>query len=389
MPNAYQSDSADTPAHQPGALPGAGVPPDAFASDLQAKLARAQIPALDGFRAIAVFLVILYHFGLLWVPGSHGVMMFFVLSGFLITWLLLKENERDGTISLRAFYRRRVLRIFPAFYAYWLLLVLLLIVAGKPLLWPHAIASFFYLTNYYNAILGDPNTAFSHTWSLAIEEQFYLLWPFVFIKFRKNLERMTIFLVCTIGGVWLYRFILYSVFDVYQGYFYSAFETRMDSLAVGCLLAVLLKRGVLTEFWRTACSSLFMPLLVLALLVASIYCGEIWYPTYRDVVGFAIEPPLIAVLIVQLISLSSLPALSWIDSGPARFLGRISYSLYLYQQVTLAPVRKLLIDQPLPLQLAAAVGVTVLIASASYYVIERPFLKLKTGKHKESANDKR
>src|SRR5215475_7070417 len=85
-----------------------------FAADLSAKLSLARIPALDGVRAIAVFLVILYHFGFNWAPGGVGVMMFFVLSGFLITWLLLKENERYGDISLKSFYRRRILRIFPA-----------------------------------------------------------------------------------------------------------------------------------------------------------------------------------------------------------------------------------------------------------------------------------
>src|SRR5262245_22242535 len=153
---------------------------EAFVSDLQAKLSRSHIPALDGFRAIAVLLVIFYHFGFEKVPGGSGVTMFFVLSGFLITWLLLKEHEKNGKISLKGFYRRRILRIFPAFYAYWLGLVFLLLITGKSILWPHAIASFVYLTNYYNAILGDPNTGFSHTWSLAIEEQFYLLWPFFF-----------------------------------------------------------------------------------------------------------------------------------------------------------------------------------------------------------------
>lgn len=356
-------------------------------SALQSRLAQSQIPALDGIRAIAVGLVILYHFGIPRVPGGHGVMMFFVLSGFLITWLLLKENERTGTISLGAFYRRRVLRIFPAFYAYWFGLVVLLTLAGKPILWPHAAASFVYLTNYYNAVFGDPNTGFSHTWSLAIEEQFYLLWPFAFLRLRNDLRRMTHFLVGLIGAVWIYRIVLVAVFDVNQGYIYAAFETRMDSLMAGCLLAVLLRRGVMMPLWEKLASSI--PLLALALgaLLVSIYGGGGWFPRYRDVVGFALDPLIIAVIIVQLIGLSAHPAIRWIDSRPLLFLGRISYSLYLYQQVTLEPIRKLFGGQPLAVQLFAALAVTIAFATGSYYLIERPFLALKQRKNPRPVTD--
>src|SRR5262252_264954 len=121
------------------------VSKEAFASDLKSKLSLSHIPALDGIRAIAVFLVIFYHFGFLWVPGGLGVVIFFVLSGFLITWLLLKENEKYGDVSLKGFYQRRILRIFPAFYVYWTALVLLLLLKGKTVLWPHAISAFFYV----------------------------------------------------------------------------------------------------------------------------------------------------------------------------------------------------------------------------------------------------
>src|SRR4029450_9761341 len=88
---------------------------------LDLKLDGSHIPALDGLRAVAVLLVIFSHFGFAFVPAIQGVMVFFVLSGFLITWLLLKEHDRRGTISLLSFYKHRTLRIFPAFYAYWLM----------------------------------------------------------------------------------------------------------------------------------------------------------------------------------------------------------------------------------------------------------------------------
>ena len=106
--------------------------------------------------------------------------MFFVLSGFLITWLLLNEEKRWVNISLKLFYVRRSLRIFPAFYVFWFLVVGTGVIMGKRLAAGQAVSSLFYLTNYYQVLFGDPDTALSHTWSLAIEEQFYLLWPLAF-----------------------------------------------------------------------------------------------------------------------------------------------------------------------------------------------------------------
>src|ERR1700730_4181433 len=199
-------------------------------ANLELKLSTSHIPALDGLRAVAVYLVIISHFGFEMVPGAHGVMIFFVLSGFLITWLLLKENERYGKVSLADFYRRRTLRIFPAVYVYWLILIALLVATGKAVLWPHAWSALFYTSNYYSAINGDPNNGLSHTWSLAIEEQFYLLWPFVFLMLRGNLKRMSVFLFGLIGAVCVYRAVLCFGFHVDQAYIQAAFDTRLDEL---------------------------------------------------------------------------------------------------------------------------------------------------------------
>ena len=345
---------------------------------LESKLSHSHIPALDGLRAVAVFLVIVSHFGFEMVPGAHGVMIFFVLSGFLITWLLLKENERDGTISLTAFYKRRTLRIFPAFYAYWLLMVAVLVGTGRAVLWPHAWSALFYTSNYYSAINGDPNNGFSHTWSLAIEEQFYLLWPFVFLMLRGNLKRMTTFLVALIGAVWIHRAILCFVFHVDQAYIYASFDTRLDELMVGCLVAVLLKRRALTRVWGAISRSSLLPLAALGILAVSIYCGELYIFRYRDVFGFAIEPLLVAILVVQMIAFSSTSLWRWTEWNWIKFLGRISYSLYLYQQLTLHAVKNALGHYPLGVQLCGAILVTLILATMSHYLIERPFLRLKS-----------
>jgi peptidoglycan/LPS O-acetylase OafA/YrhL len=349
-----------------------------FHAELDSKLSRSHIPALDGLRAVAVFLVIFSHFGFKSVPGIHGVMIFFVLSGFLITWLLLKENDRMGTISIASFYRRRTRRIFPAFYAYWLLMIVLLVGTGRTVLWPHAWSALFYGSNYYSAINGDPNNGFSHTWSLAIEEQFYLLWPIVFLMLRGNLKKMTGFLIVVIGAVWIHRAVLCFGFHVDQAYIFAAFDTRLDELMVGCLLAVLLKRRALSSLWSAVTANALLPLATIALLGISVYSGGYFIYRYRDVFGFAIEPLLVAILIVQVIAFSSTRLWGWTEWRVVRFLGRISYSLYLYQQLTLHVVRHALEAYPLVVQLAGALVVTIIAATISYYLIERPFLKLRS-----------
>src|SRR5215203_3503971 len=128
--------------------------------------------------------------GRLPVNGGLGVTIFFVLSGFLITWLLLKEEAKWGDVSLRLFYLRRSLRIFPAFYVFWAVIVIGMgVLRHKPVAWPQAISALFYTSNYYQAITGNWQTALFHTWSLAIEEQFYLLWPALFMALRGNDRR--------------------------------------------------------------------------------------------------------------------------------------------------------------------------------------------------------
>jgi peptidoglycan/LPS O-acetylase OafA/YrhL len=342
--------------------------------DLATSLNRPAIPSIDGIRAIAVLLVVFYHFGIPLVNGGLGVLIFFVISGFLITWLLLQEEKRWGNVSLKLFYLRRTLRIFPAFYAYWGLVVIGIgVILGKRILWPQAWASFFYVNNYYQALFGDPNTGLSHTWSLAVEEQFYLLWPPVFILLARN-QRRTVVLGIIIVTVWIHRIYLQLFAGGDQGYIYEALDTRADHLLIGCLLATLLHRGAWTRLWNalTAYSwSIWITLGMLA--ISSVIFAA---PVYRDTVGFIIDPILAAALIVQAIAFAGSSA-RWLNWGAIAFLGRISYSIYLYQQIAMDPVKKLLASFPTPIRLTAAVGAVLVAASFSHFVIEKPFLKLK------------
>ena len=148
--------------------------------ELAASLSQKKIPSLDGLRAVAVILVILNHLNVPFAPEGRGVLTFFVLSGFLITWMMLKESEKNGDISIRNFYVRRVLRIVPAFYVFLVVqLAAQLVMRGRPSgsMIADYVSAFSFTSNYRFALTPEVDHSSRHTWALAIEEQFYLLWP--------------------------------------------------------------------------------------------------------------------------------------------------------------------------------------------------------------------
>jgi peptidoglycan/LPS O-acetylase OafA/YrhL len=245
------------------------------------------------------------------------------------------------------------------------------------IVWPQTIAALFYVTNYYQAINGDPNTGFSHTWSLAIEEQFYLLWPLTFILLRRNYRRMAQVLAGAIVAIWIYRAVLVFVFHVNQGYIYEAFDTRADHLLIGCLLAVMLRARLLTGFWNWISVRSWAAAAVAGLLALSSIAESVYGATYRDTVSFIANPLLTAIWITQLIALRDVWWWHWTSWGWVRYLGRISYSIYLYQQLVVGIPKKLLPHAPMVAQLLATIALVVMVASGSHFLIERPFLKLK------------
>jgi peptidoglycan/LPS O-acetylase OafA/YrhL len=345
------------------------------AVSVQCDLGSKHIPILDGLRAVSALLVVLYHCGVA-VPAGLGVLAFFVISGFLITWLLLNEHASNGRISLKRFYQRRSLRIFPAFYCYWLLLVTASFLHNRSIPLGQALASFFYVNNYYQVFAGDPNTALSHTWSLAIEEQFYVLWPLCFLLLAGNLKRMIKALSIAIVCVWVYRAVLLAA-RVDQGYFYEAFDPRADHLMAGCLLAALLKSEWAPKIVRVVSYARIAPYISIALLAASGLATAKYGAAYRDSIGFTVEPLLVAVLIPQLIAFRKRASWRWLDSRVMMYLGAISYSTYLYQQLVVGIVFHSLVSLHYALQLSLSVAASIAAASASYHFIEQPFRRLR------------
>jgi peptidoglycan/LPS O-acetylase OafA/YrhL len=308
------------------------------------------------------------------IPADLGVSAFFVLSGFLITWLLLNENEETGTISFRRFYLRRTLRIFPAYYAYLLFSFTLDTYLGDTHSRQAMIPAMLYVVNYFNAFNGHPVTSVAHAWSLAVEEQFYLLWPPLFLALslggRKYLIRGLVFLI---GLVVCWRCFLWFDLQVGTAYVYNAFDTRFDTLAIGCLLAVLLQSHTVVSRAGALARYTWLPVPVLVvLLISRLGISSNWHYGF----GFTTDALLVAVLLVQLLQLSGTAAWRWLDLRAVRYLGRISYPMYLYHGWGMAVGGKVPISSP-ELKFGLGVIATIALATGSYYVIERPFLSLK------------
>ncbi|MFT5249449.1 MAG: peptidoglycan/LPS O-acetylase OafA/YrhL [bacterium] len=336
-----------------------------------------KIPSLDGLRAIAVLLVIVSHFNTDWVNGGLGVMIFFVLSGFLITWLLLKESDKKGTVSLKNFYIRRALRIFPAYYLFCFAGILIYIYRGHELIFSEVMSALFYYSNYYYGIpIGEADSSlFGHTWSLAVEEQFYLLWPFVFVFAKQNTKRLFYISIAIIAIIWVYRALLVIGFDVRQEYLYRAFDTRFDHLMIGCFMAIGLKIAKLNRLIIILTKHSWYPLITLFMLFGNQFFHSSYMYTFT--LAYMIEPILIVCFLIQCIYFTDVSIWKLLENPIVIFLGSISYPLYLWQQLTIHTAKTMSSDLPVLLQLLFAIFVTVIFASASYFLVEKQFLKLK------------
>ena len=336
-------------------------------------------PALDGVRGIAILAVLAVHtnhlFGWsLLKGGSIGVDIFFVLSGFLITSILLEEWTTTANISLRNFYARRLLRLVPALV---LLTAVLLVLSG--LLFSAAEAAqtrrtipiaLLYLTDFFASLA--PQTALGalrHTWSLAIEEHFYLLWPPVLLFLLKSgLSRRGLLIFTTSLAVvlCLHRALLFDT-GVSPARTYYAFDTRADSLLIGCAAGIAVSWGFVKSFNR-------LNVLAVALIVVSLIATDFASPIMHEG-GFTILAATTALLLINLVSGQTGTFNKLMETRPLVWIGKISYGLYLWHY----PVFKWIkyANAPWPVKLALALLGTFAVASVSFYLLERPLLRLK------------
>jgi peptidoglycan/LPS O-acetylase OafA/YrhL len=342
---------------------------------LESILRSRKLPGLDGFRMVAVMAVVLAHSGVGNIfSARHGVAGFFVLSGFLITWLLLQEHEKTGTISFRDFYIRRALRIFPAYYAFIAVSISWDLFKGNDDIHEMIIPSIFYFVNYQNALAGHSNSSLAHLWSLAVEEQFYLIWPLIFLGLTSTSRKFAMaFLVISIVGVMLWRSYAYSVLDWGISYAYNAFDTRFDNLAIGCALAFLLQKNNVSRFFDLLSSSSWMPIITLGLLSASLAVNN---NNYAYGPAFTVDAILLALLLVQIVRLSNSGFWSWLNHPLSVYLGVISYPLYLWHVWGIQAGHKLYFV-PDTAQTVMGIVFSILLAALSYHLLEKRFLQLK------------
>jgi peptidoglycan/LPS O-acetylase OafA/YrhL len=323
-------------------------------------------------RAVAILLVIIAHLG---DPaqayaidrdqlGLLGVEIFFVLSGFLITTLLLDEEEVHGRVSIRLFYLRRAFRIFPAAYFFIAMMGLLSFVGVAPLTDLDLVHAITYTVNYYS--WEDRSWQIGHLWSLAVEEQFYLLWPLGLVSLghrgRLILLASIVVLCPTI------RFLYETTFTDLRYLVTESFETSADALAFGCLLAFLRPRLHELRRYRQLISQWWTPALLAAaafMLSQSARLIDALGPLQFSAVYFCIALSLDSVISQSRTSIVSRA----LNARLAGFIGGISYSLYLWQQPFMNPHTDAWWTEA-PVGLALAVSAAVL----SYYLLEKPLM---------------
>lgn len=214
----------------------------------------AYLPGLDGLRAVSVIAVLLYHAELLWIPGGFlGVEVFFVISGYLITMLLMKEHRKTGTIDLKEFWLRRARRLLPALYTLLVTTSIVTVVFFRDELASmraQVVAAFLYVTNWYLIVtgqsyfdrLGRP-PLLRHLWSLAVEEQFYLVWPLLLLALvliRSPRARLALVGLLAVASAVLMGVLYQPGTDPTRVYYGS--DTHSFGLFAGAALALLLRR---------------------------------------------------------------------------------------------------------------------------------------------------
>ena len=246
---------------------------------------RGYIPALDGLRAVAIILVLLGHFGLgRVVPGGFGVTVFFLISGFLITRLLLVEYVESGKIDYLRFYARRFARLAPA-----LVVVIASVTAAYAALhtivpWSEVVAAFLYVINYYRIFHAVDIIPLGILWSLAVEEHFYLVFPLAFAGLLRS-QRVVPALITAIAVALVWRVVLVLVLHASEDYTYMATDARFDSILYGALLAILAHR------WAGALPlrRLMAPALSLLAILVLLSTFVIRNPVLRETVRYSVQ----------------------------------------------------------------------------------------------------
>jgi peptidoglycan/LPS O-acetylase OafA/YrhL len=325
-----------------------------------------RLAGLDGMRALAVSLVVVAHATPHFAGGGIGVCMFFVLSGYLITSLLAREQEKTGSIHLRLFYVRRALRLWPA-----LLVMLAVTVAlGAPI--SSAAIAATYLTDI-SSIFGHGAEPYLHTWSLGVEEQFYVLWPLLLpLALRRTRAGVWALLVCatlSLIGCWLWTLhSLHTTGVIGIGVFNPLWQGH--GLLIGCALAL---AGHRIRAARPEATAAAAGVLTIGIAVAASITVNRHWATWWDLLSELLAVMLIVALRDARKGVFTSRVSSW--------LGRRSYAIYLWQ---LPLVRLLQLHRVEHGEVLALIG-TLAAAELSARFVEAPFLRIKDRLHPSEA----
>lgn len=372
------------------------------------------IPSLDGLRAVAISFVVLSHLHFDFIPGQtvglavslvsigtqrvyflqgeFGVTLFFFLSGYLITTLLRVEYDHRRTISLRDFYLRRVLRIFPPLYLVLVAGVILTALGGLrgwPLTAQGVLSQAFYVNNYYQIASFPSFGATAGTWvfwSLAVEEHFYLLFPLVYLTLRRHVPsagRQAAVLLFICGLVLLWRSLIVFLFhpNIYRAFL--ATDTRLDSILFGCILGIFENPAIddsrFSERWW---KWVWLPLGLTGLVVGNTVGGL----RFHQSVSYTLQGICLFPLFVTAVRYHDWLPFRLLNMRSVAFLGVISYSLYLVHESVLIGVRQW-VQAPRLVQAPLGVALAILLAVALHYTVERPCARLRRRLSHVSSDD--
>lgn len=339
------------------------------------------IPSLDGIRAVSFAVVFSSHAGAHFVPGGFGVTVFFFLSGFLITTLLRREVDKTGQVSLRHFYLRRVLRILPPFYLILAGAALLswVGISGSPFQWPALVAQALHYANYWIAFRGFEGfpAGTGVYWSLAVEEHFYLLFPWLFVGLLRSRassrKQVSVLLsLCLLSLVW--RCILVIGLDASSDRTSVSTDTRFDSILFGCALAlrenpVLDETALSEKVWKYV----LLPLAGVTLLATFAFRNDV----FRETVRYSLQGLALVPIFVCAMRYPEWAPMRPLNLRPVAFIGTLSYSLYLLHQVALASFSNLYPSWSTGLVAVVSLVASGLVAFAIYHAVERPCAELR------------
>ena len=332
------------------------------------------LPTLDGWRAIAIFLVLCAHDAdhlppafVRWTGWNAGdaVDLFFALSGFLICGRLLREEKDTGSISLRGFYLRRLFRLQPPALTYLAVVGALALAGVIPAAWDVWFASLTTFRNLLNFSTNNATWYTGHFWSLAAEEHFYLLFPALLLLVKRS--RLTMTLLLTVALEAWHIFALHHAHGADVPLLFHRTDMLVGCMMLGCAWAVALERPRL----RDLAVRFLHPAVALLYLLAVKLLLYVHHTNLQHALMITIYAPLFVATSLHPASLLS----RFLELPPLRFIGRISYSLYLWQQFFFT------LNAPRPpgslLSSQAACWTGLLLASvASYFLLEKPSIRL-------------